>query len=561
MAWTNHEIKSVDELKSKLGVDTLDTNTLKIDKPFSLTDADLETYKKQLSEMWDKAKAEKLAEIIKEKWWITQATKEAKGDLKETLKTWDIEKIKDFFTTWELNTETLKAFIENISEVQWENRTILLWLIFTLLNKQWVSISKLTSDVIELKAWKQTDGIKVANSGIVIDYQNIINSFGIKKGTISVADIQKALLYKTSWISTYIDTHENFSTNEYANELLKKYNDIFVKRGFRFTNLWETIDEENYKIAKKAIAEWMVDNQADREFLSVYFDDLFYSKSKMSNNMVNDFAKNKDTNKLALGALNLLWTLDDKTKYALWIWNSDVLAEKKEQFKNDPAGALKESLSNWWAQLWAILWLLWWIFWWKKWEWFSFSRLIAWFLGWVWLWAVWVDGLKTIAKKWAEWAWEWTNVAYNWVKEKLTPLWNFSQEVYEKAEFWYDFSAVQINDWTGTKDLMDSKFVFLHDKANTDIWLFQKDGKELSTEEQTKLKDKLNEYMEELKKKYPDKNQNKIKEIFKDKPLKEIIAEIYKDEKKSETKPTNWSNQQLAQNSNTPTWNLDFSHI
>ncbi len=560
MAWTNHEIKSVDELKSKLGVDTLDTNTLKIDKPFSLTDVDLETYKKQLAEMWDKAKAEKLAEIIKEKWWITQATKEAKGDLINTLKAWDIEEIKKLLTSLELDSEKLKTSIEKISEISWETKIIFLWFIFTLLNKQWVSISKLT-DKIKLKAGRQSEGIKVTTPDEVVSYQNIINNFGITTWKISVAEIQKALLYKTSGIDNYMMETQTYSTNEYANRLIIKYKDILAKRWFTFTNLWETIDEENYKRAKKAIEEWITDNQADREFLSVYFDDLFYSKSKMSNNMVNDFAKNKDNNKAPLEALKILWVLDNKTKYALWIWNSDVLAEKKEQLTNDPTWALKESFANWWAHLWAILWLLWWIFWWKKWEWFSFSRLIAWFLGWVWINAIWIDWAVSLAKKWFEAWWEWTSKWYDWVKWKLSSFWSFSQEVYEKAEFWYDFSAVQINDWTGIKDLMDSKFVFLLDKVNTEIGLFRKEWKELSTEEKTKLKDKLNEYMKLLGEKHPDKTPNQIKEDLKDKPLKEIIAEIYKDEKKAEIKPTSWDKQQLAQNSNTPTWNLDFSHI
>jgi len=436
----------------------------------------------------------------------------------EALKT-EIEKNENK----QLNFEIIKAVVENLPN--WEEKPFILWAILSWLNKMWIAIKSMKNGKIELILGKQNiqKTLNRASFEDTLSYETFLNS-QIDKWNISHQDIIKAQMYRTWTIDKYIDEvswAENTSVSSYVTRLLEKHRIKIWEWNIADINKFESEEEYNHLI--NTLNVMVKDSQAEKEFLIWYFEYIKLNwKKPLDEKEIVKYKKKSD--EIENWILNELENLTQEQKWILWIGSNDEAAKKAADWKNNPIDAVLDTFNNWGWALWLILGIIWAIFFGKKWA-------LTWFLWWMWV--VW---WAPFAWNIISWAWEvWNSAiesiwkpAYEWLKTKF---WNWAtviQETYEKALFWYDFREVQFNDWSWTKDLMSSNFVILLEKTKNDIWSFRKeDWTALNEKEKTDLQAKINEYMEELGKKYPDKSPNEIKIMFKNKTLAQIIIEIY----------------------------------
>lgn len=301
-----------------------------------------------------------------------------------------LKELQESLKNWEMSLSLTKSLLESLKEISSENKAFILAWILWKLNKRWISVLWIKNEQIDLWFWKENIIWKpnVATHDEVTSYQNIFNNY-LSGWFFTVPDFHKALLYRTTWIESYINEKiegQKLSTHEYALRLLEKYNISVVAYGENKDEInskkwtaqyfdWFFQTQEQYLAFKADIKKIITDNQSDKEFLITYFDDIYYKEwQNIDDTSIEKFQKTTDTNERKL--VKSLNTLSDTEKYALWVRDSNDAKELAKQWKNDPVWALFDAFQNGGGVLWIIFWIIGGIFWWKKWA-------LGGFLGWM----------------------------------------------------------------------------------------------------------------------------------------------------------------------------------
>ncbi len=309
-----------------------------------------------------------------------------------------LKKLKKAIEEDKMPLDLVKTYLDIYTETSEEMKPFLLWWILSGLNKRWVSIEQIKNEKITLKAWVQSlrSNLNIATHEETMAYQSLLNSY-IQSWKISISGLNKALLYRTSSLDGYlIETDKKpWTTSEYAGRLMEKYALNFKKYGMEIDikTWWITIkkenfaDEQSFLNFKEYIKLSITDNQADKEFLLTFFDDIYYNEKKwIEENAIDGYQKS--STKIEAWFFHAINTLKEEQKYALGIKSEDEAKEVARKWKNNPIEAFKEAFNNGWWLLWVIFGIIWAFMWWKWWA-------LMWFLAWMW-----------IAGGWMSWAGE-----------------------------------------------------------------------------------------------------------------------------------------------------------
>lgn len=406
------KINSLADLKQQLGIDSLDTKNLELPKPFSLTQEELQKMKADFEKMGNEERVVKLEEIITAKQKILNASKEAR-EIKPG-KPGFVEKMKNMaqelidWKTLKLTPEIVGELFKSLDHIQEkEFKHSFLVAILTQLNQRWISVNGMEWWKIKLRTWRQNlkKSLDIANNGETVAYESLINNY-LLAGKISIIDINTALLYRTSSLDTYLKEKAEWqetSTSDYAERLFKKYNIGFSGpplKDFKFSADPKE-KEDQYGKLKWLIEQIITDNQADKEFLLVYFDDIYYNEKKgLNENAIDEYKKIPGNMKSSFSKLNNL--LDPDQKFSLWILSENQAEQLKTEWKNDPKKAFIDAFNKWWWILGFLFAIIWGFMWWKGW---MFAGAGLWFgLGWWWDVFAWELIEKAGKGKW--WNWE-----------------------------------------------------------------------------------------------------------------------------------------------------------
>lgn len=266
-------------------------------------------------------------------------------------------------------TKTLLNGLENIDP---ENRPFILWGIFSWLNHIWISLSGIGQDGKMIlhppKIPFKAEG-NLATHEDTLRYSELLNNY-IHSGKVSISDMSKWLLYRTSSVDDYVKekADKSFSTPEYVQRLLKKYK-IHVEWNIKDISFWSGIEwKKQFEAFKKDISFAISDNQADKEFLLAYFDDVYYrgGKSLSSDEITAYTQKSAENQKKVLSEIS---HLDEEQKFALWIRNSNDAKQLSRDATKDPIGFLKKNMTGDNITLALIFGIIWAFFGGKNWFW------------------------------------------------------------------------------------------------------------------------------------------------------------------------------------------------
>lgn len=560
MSNTNPEIKisSTADLKSKLDLNPALAWITEITETLTFTQSELDDLKGSISTPNPNANnIEEINKKIAEKVDVLSQTQSQTSSLKleigDTFNEQDIEAIKKVVKEMENSHEVAKqVFSEIITHIDLlnnkpEQKKLVLWSLFSVLNRYWVSLYEVKWNKIQLKAWVETKWVVVLKHEDVLHFQELIN-WRILSWKLTPEEVQTALLYRTSSLDDFIKEKNDsqLSTTDYAVRLLNKYKiTISSDKPVTSENLASELKgfpQEKYNDFKTKILWAITDSQADREFIIGYLDNLKYDGGKaIQEDNITEYKKTRTENAAIVQWLHELNKLDSATKYALWVRMTDTLEWKKQEWTNDPMGAFLKNLSGDAWILGVFMWIIWAIFWGKK-----------WFLGGL-LWGFWLWALGT---DWIKWSVNWTAEIWNegidaiskWVTEKLPWL---TQEAKEKASFWYNFREISMSKNGTQVDLTSAKFLtLLHAKeANNLWWLLKKNWENISQSELKAIEEKIVEYRMAWTD-ANDGNREKFLEDIKNMSVWEVIAYIYTNKEQRTTSPG-----AIASNSNaTLTW-------
>lgn len=332
---------------------------------------------------------------------------EVKETQKDTQK--KLEDLKKEIQEKGISFDMTKTLLDSLENIEPENRPFILWGIFSWLNHIWISISGIDQDgKIVLHPPKipfKAEG-NFATYEDTLKYNQLFNNY-ILSGKVSISDVTKWLLYRTSSVDDYIKekADNSFSTPEYVQRLLKKYK-IHVEWNIKDISFWSGAEwKKQFEAFKKDISFAISDNVADKEFLLTYFDDVYYRGGKsLPLNEINVYDNTSLKNQKTV--LREISHLNDEQKFALWIRDSNEAKELSRDITKDPIGFLKKNMTADNVSLAIIFWIIWAFLWGKKWFW-------IWALLWFWVWAGWL----AFAQEW-----------WNKLGEKKEQKWNKSPE-------------------------------------------------------------------------------------------------------------------------------------
>lgn len=404
------------------------------------------------------------------KWKETKI--EAKTSLLQ-LKT-DIEKSKMSFNL-------AKTYLESLKNTTWENKPFILWGILSWLNQRWISIEWVQDGKIILKAWVQSQrkNLDIATYEETIAFQSLINNYLNTAWGISIIDLNKALMYRTSSIDNYLNEKVDWqktSTNEYAGRLMERYSLNFKKYwiDISLNKWWITIkkeqfkDEQTFLAFRESVKLSITDNQADKEFLLTFFDDIYYNDRKwLQEDAVENYKKS--SHKIESGIFSSLNKLTEEQKYSLWIKSEDDATEVARKWKNNPLEAAKEAFNNWGWLLGIILWIIWSIFWWGKW--FLWGAVL-----WMWIAGGWLamagEAIESVGNKGKK----------TWNTPSSTASSNGTTSLFDKFKWKLEWNSWSLDKAKTSKlwDELSKNDKFLSSKAS-DLSIFetQKDETEL----------------------------------------------------------------------------------
>lgn len=439
--------------------------------------------------------------------------KEIQGEAQKKL-----EALKEEIKQKGMSFDLTKRVLDNLDKVTPENKPFLLWGIFSWLNQVWISIEWLNeAKKITLTPPKmpiKSEG-NLASQEETLRYNELINHY-IASGKIGISDINKGLLYRTTSIDDYVSekADKNFSTPEYVQRLLKKYH-IYVEGDIKNISFWNGPEGKNqFEKFKKDIRFAITNNQADKEFLLAYFDDVYYRGGKsLSADEITPYTQQSVKNQKEV--LTQISHLDEEQKFALWIRDSSDAKQISRDVSKDPIGFLKKNMTRDNIALAMIFWLIWAFFGGKKW-------FGIWALLWFWVWAGWLSFASEQLSKLGEKEDKkntpsqikpsWTNNS----KETQNPHYgkiNFSQETdptkkWELQKLWWDLSKNNTFLW-----------------ASTSILSIFENNTQKTFEE---MRDELKKYWIELTNENKDYHKTIFEEILKQR--KALIWDTKKDE-------------------------------
>lgn len=339
-----------------------------------------------------------------DEWKKVPEVKEMQKDTQKKL-----EDLKKEIQEKGISFDMTKTLLDSLENIEPENRPFILWGIFSWLNHIWISISGIDQDgKIVLHPPKipfKAEG-NFATYEDTLKYNQLFNNY-ILSGKVSISDVTKWLLYRTSSVDDYIKekADNSFSTPEYVQRLLKKYK-IHVEWNIKDISFWSGAEwKKQFEAFKKDISFAISDNVADKEFLLTYFDDVYYrgGKSLSSDEITAYTQKSAENQKTVLREIS---RLNNEQKFALWIRDSNEAKELSRDITKDPIGFLKKNMTADNISLAIIFWIIWAFLWGKKWFW-------IWAILWFWVWAGWL----AFAQEW-----------WNKLGEKKDQKWNKTPE-------------------------------------------------------------------------------------------------------------------------------------
>lgn len=288
-----------------------------------------------------------------------------------------LEKLKKDIEAGKMSVDLAKTYLENIEDLKdSEFKPMVLGMILSGLNKKWIKFWEIKDGKLFLE--KGNDAImgndKYASFEETRKYEKVIND-AITAGKISLQDITKTYLYRTSEIASA--SKEKLTTSQYAEKLLKKYG-IGVE-GESLEKFQLANNKEWYDFLIANIKNTITNNQADREFLVLYFNDKYNQNNAITEWQVAKFESfEKKANKSLVDELG---KLDDKTKSVLGLNTQDDEKDIINKWKHTPKAALMDAFKNDAAGWWVLFWIIGWILWGKKWFFWGLLWGIA-FAGW-----------------------------------------------------------------------------------------------------------------------------------------------------------------------------------
>lgn len=328
---------------------------------------------------------------------------------------WDsqqqLSKLKQELERGKVSVDFIKPFIEILPQTPPQNKPFILWGIFSALNKMGISIKEMKDWEIKLQAWNESMRWNnyLATKKEVVDFETLLNSW-LNEKKFTQSDLQKALLVRTfdsikDFQSTTFDA--NKTTTDYVIYLHKLYHISFsispnatqeekenIQNWKGSKEYFKNIQFENetrYLQFRNTIKQAITDNQAHRELLIGFYDDIYYNQwSNIDDNSLSELSTTQTHNQAQI--FTQLNTLSWEQKHALWIHSTNQGEELANKWTRDPMGAIKDTIANGWLHLWLVLGIIWAIFFGKKW---FFTGLIGWF-GIIGLW--WIDGIIKAVK-------------------------------------------------------------------------------------------------------------------------------------------------------------------
>ncbi len=324
----------------------------------------------------------------------TQARVEAKNspEHKETISVVQkrLDELKKSIENGSFNIELTHDILKEIKNISPEQKPVVIWMILAGINNCWIWLALVSWNKIILQDahWSKDPSLK--NS-----FENALND-SLKKWDFSMWDFYNWLAYRTSLMN-----QESWASEQ---EMQKKDNKSYFfllckKYNINFWNWKENSDAqelkdlspEKYNTIKALLLQNVRENQADREFLIAYLDDLYSNNWKnLQWNFLKEYKKNNERNKLAF--FEEIWKLDDATKVKLNIQNDNDLTQRYESAIQNPSEFISKNSNDQWVMVMTVIFGLIWLFaWWWKW-------MLAWWALWfVWTSLVWDISMDAVS--------------------------------------------------------------------------------------------------------------------------------------------------------------------
>lgn len=390
----------------------------------------------------------------------------------------ELEALKKQIENGKVTPAFIKPFIEGLAKIPSKNKPFILWGVLSALNKMGIALESIEGGKIALAPGNH--GLRpdesIATQSEVIAFEQLLND-GLKTGQFSQKDLQRALLARTlPSINAFKDISlEDKTTTDYVIYLHKKYGIAFkisedaspeerisIEAGEGTKEYFKTIhfeDKNAYINFKNTFQEAITDNQAEKEFLLSFYDDVYYNWGEnIDDNALEEIKSTQTQNQAQI--FTELNTLTPTQKLALGIHSENKTEELAEKWSRDPVGAIKDSIKNGWLHLWLIFWIIWAIFWWKKW-------FFWWIFAWLWVAWWWIEAIISMFNKDRK-KWETpSSTASNDNQNSQTEAQNENISLYQKYEWVVSWISTDNNEkqkylevWqtlSKNKELMNSK--------------------------------------------------------------------------------------------------------
>lgn len=341
-------------------------------------------------------------------------------DVVRETRTWmselSLEQLREKIESEKLRVDSFKETLSLLETLPESQRPYVIAILIAWLNKRWISF-KVEWNKVVLGKWKDWIIVKegeTAWQAEVSSYESILNNY-LKVWKISTKDLFDAMLFRTSatwWYLSEKSEWQEISTTDYFLRLCKKYN-VFEGAEFKsFTELKTFIKWMDERMYRAALWNVMKDdirwNQADKEFILNYLNDIRYNDNKnIDENSIKRYKTTIDPIKSSI--LEWVSKLSTDQMYALWVTNESEAEELKTKITNNPIGFLTEdvignpnAMGLWiiWSIImlilwegigWALVWFLWW------------AWIVAWFPFIKEVWRLWLDASSEWQAEWSEW--------------------------------------------------------------------------------------------------------------------------------------------------------------
>ncbi|MBW7954388.1 hypothetical protein H3C61_01105 [Candidatus Gracilibacteria bacterium] len=291
----------------------------------------------------------------------------------------NLDKLKKELENGKVTPEFIRSFLEVLPKLDQSNKAFILGGVFSSLNKMGISIKEIKNGQISLQRPKNMliDGEnQKATDDEIVNFENLLNS-GLRNQNFTLNDLQNSLLARTlpsmdKFKQNSLD--KSLSTTDYAIYLHKKYNISFQKIDGSDDNKSKTKeyfsqihfeDENKYKQFKATIGNAIKENQAEKEFLLSFYDNLYYNKGEnIDDNSFESILKTGKENEVQI--FQELNQLSTDEKLALGIHSKNTQEEMARKWTNNPIEAITDSIKNGGLHLGLIFGIIGAIFWGKK---------------------------------------------------------------------------------------------------------------------------------------------------------------------------------------------------